>query len=131
MYHFKLFLFFTFISANAFGQKIQEVELNYLTEIPFKTSRDSEYYHLESTMMIRGITNDIYEFSKQHKNQKSDVLFKLYFKSKTGANLLIEYTISKKSMASYFSSEDKANSFKKDTYDWINRSFRSNIPFED
>ena len=65
-----LFLFFIFITAHAFGQKMQEVELNYLTEIPFKTSQDSEYYHLESTMMIRGITNDIYEFSKQHKNQK-------------------------------------------------------------
>ena len=131
MYHFKLLLFFIFISANAFGQKIQEVELNYLAEIPFKTSRDSEYYHLESTMMIRGITNDIYEFSKQHKTQKSDVLFKLYFKSKTGANLSIEYAVNAKSMASYFSSDEMVNSFKKDTYDWINRSFRSNIPFED
>ena len=131
MDQFRFFLFFTFISAFAFGQKMHEVELNYLTEIPFKTSQDSEYYHLESTMIIRGITNDIYEFSKQHKNQKSDVLFKLYFKSKTGANLLIEYTVNKESMASYFSSDEKANSFKKDTYDWINRSFRSNIPFED
>ncbi|MAC93349.1 MAG: hypothetical protein CMC01_06565 [Flavobacteriaceae bacterium] len=126
-----LFLFFIFITAHAFGQKMQEVELNYLTEIPFKTSQDSEYYHLESTMMIRGITNDIYEFSKQHKNQKSDVLFKLYFKSKTGANLLIEYAVNTQSMASYFSTDEKVNSFKKDTYDWINRSFRSNIPFED
>lgn len=127
----RLFLFLTFISAYTFGQKMQEVELNYLTEIPFKTSQDSEYYHLESTMMIRGITNDIYEFSKQHKNQKSDVLFKLYFKNKTGANLLIEYTVNTESMASYFSSDEMVNSFKKDTYDWINRSFRSNIPFED
>ena len=110
---------------------MHEVELNYLTEIPFKTSQDSEYYHLESTMMIRGITNDMYEFSKQHKNQKNDVLFKLYFKSKTGANLLIEYAVNKESIASYFSLDEKANSFKKDTYDWINRSFRSNIPFED
>ena len=131
MYHFRLFLFFTFISAHAFDQKIQEVELKYLTEIPFKTSRDSEYYHLESTMLIRGITNDIYEFSKQHKNQKSDVLFKLHFKGKTGANLLIECAVNAKSMASYFSSDEMINSFKKDTYDWINRSFRSKIPFED
>ena len=131
MNQFRFLLFFTFITAHAFGQKMQEVELNYLTEIPFKTSQDSEYYHLESTMMIRGITNDIYEFSKQHKNQKSDIVFKLYFKSKTGANLLIEYAVNTESMASYFSSDEKANSFKKDTYDWINRSFRSNIPFED
>jgi hypothetical protein len=130
MNQFIYFLFFIYINAHAFGQKIQEVEFNYLTEIPFKTSQDSEYYHLESTMIIRGITNDIYEFSKQDKNQKSDVLFKLYFKSKTGANLLIEYAVNKGSMASYFSSDEKVNSFKKDTYDWINRSFRSNIPFE-
>jgi len=131
MNQFNFFLFFIFITSYAFGQNIQEVELNYLTEIPFKISQDSEYYHLESTMMIRGITNDIYEFSKQHKNQKSNILFKLYFKSKTGANLLIEYAVNKESIASYFSSDEKANSFKKDTYDWINRSFRSNIPFED
>ena len=26
---------------------------------------------------------------------------------------------------------ENANLFKKNTYDWINRSFRSNIPFED
>tara|TARA_B100001093_G_scaffold419640_1_gene411253 strand:+ start:130 stop:258 length:129 start_codon:yes stop_codon:yes gene_type:complete len=36
------FIFFAFIIAHAFGQKMQEVELNYLTEIPFKTFQDSE-----------------------------------------------------------------------------------------
>lgn len=127
----KFLLFFAFISVQLIGQQVQEVEFNYLTELPFQTSQDSEYFHLETTMMIRGITNDIFTYAKQYKDQKSDVLFKLNFKSKTGASVSIDYAVDAKSRASYFSSTDKANLFKKDTYNWINRSFRSNIPFED
>jgi len=127
----KFLLFFAFISVQLIGQQLQEVEFNYLTELPFQTSQDSEYFHLETTMMIRGITNDIFNYAKQYKDQKSDVLFKLNFKSKTGASVSIDYAVNAKSRTSYFSSTDKANLFKKDTYNWINRSFRSNIPFED
>ncbi|MDA8947911.1 hypothetical protein N9H57_02095 [Flavobacteriaceae bacterium] len=127
----KFLLFFAFISVKLIGQQVQEVEFNYLTELPFQTSQDSEYFHLETTMMIRGITNDIFNYAKQYKDQKSDVLFKLNFKSKTGASVSIDYAVDAKSRTSYFSSTDKANLFKKVTYNWINRSFRSNIPFED
>lgn len=127
----KFLLFFAFISVQLIGQQVQEVEFNYLTELPFQTSQDSEYFHLETTMMIRGITNDIFNYAKQYKDQKSDVLFKLNFKSKTGASVSIDYAVDAKSRTLYFSSTDKANLFKKDTYNWINRSFRSNIPFED
>lgn len=127
----KFLLFFAFISVQLIGQQLQEVEFNYLTELPFQTSQDSEYFHLETTMMIRGITNDIFNYAKQYKDQKSDVLFKLNFKSKTGASVSIDYAVDAKSRTLYFSSTDKANLFKKDTYNWINRSFRSNIPFED
>ena len=119
------------ISGNLFSQQLKEVELNYLTELPFQTSQDSDYFHLESSMLIRYITSNIFEFAKQYREQKSDMLFKLHFKSKTGARILIEYAVGARSKASYFSSVEKTNSFKKDTYDWINRSFRSNIPFED
>ena len=127
----KFLSFFAFISVQLIGQQLQEVEFNYLTELPFQTSQDSEYFHLETTMMIRGITNDIFNYANQYKDQKSDVLFKLNFKSKTGASVSIDYAVDAKSRALYFSSTDKANLFKKDTYNWINRSFRSNIPFED
>jgi hypothetical protein len=127
----RFFLFFIFISVQLISQQLKEVELNYLTELPFQTSLDSEYFHLESSMMIRDITNNIFDFAKQHKGEMSNLLFKLYFKSKTGANILIEYTVDATSMVSYFSSNDDINLFKKNTYDWINRSFRSNIPFED
>ncbi len=127
----KFLLFFAFISVKLIGQQVQEVEFNYLTELPFQTSQDSEYFHLETTMMIRGITNDIFNYAKQYKDQKSDVLFKLNFKSKTGASVSIDYAVDAKSRTSYFSSTDKANLIKKVTYNWINRSFRSNIPFED
>lgn len=127
----KFLSFFAFISVQLIGQQVQEVEFNYLTELPFQTSQDSEYFHLETTMMIRGITNDIFNYAKQYKDQKSDVLFKLNFKSKTGASVSIDYAVDAKSRTLYFSSTDKANLFKKDTYNWINRSFRSNIPFED
>lgn len=127
----KFLSFFAFISVQLIGQQLQEVEFNYLTELPFQTSQDSEYFHLETTMMIRGITNDIFNYANQYKDQKSDVLFKLNFKSKTGASVSIDYAVDAKSRTLYFSSTDKANLFKKDTYNWINRSFRSNIPFED
>ena len=127
----RFFLFFIFISGNLISQQFKEVELNYITELPFQTSQDSQYFHLESSMMIRDITDNIFEFVKQYKEKKSDMLFKLHFKSKTGAHTLIRYAVNARSIASYFSSSEDANLFKKNTYDWINRSFRSNIPFED
>ncbi len=37
------FHFLTFITAHAFGQKMQEVKLNYVTGIPFNTSQELEY----------------------------------------------------------------------------------------
>ena len=125
------FLFFIFISGNLISQQFKEVELNYITELPFQTSQDSQYFHLESSMMIRDITDNIFEFAKQYKEKKSDMLFKLHFKSKTGTKTLIQYAVNARSIASCFSSLENANLFKKNTYDWINRSFRSNIPFED
>jgi hypothetical protein len=125
------FLFFIFISGNLISQQFKEVELNYITELPFQASQDSQYFHLESSMMIRDITDNIFEFAKQYKEKNSDMLFKLHFKSKTGANTLIQYAVNARSIASCFSSLENANLFKKNTYDWINRSFRSNIPFED
>jgi len=127
----RFFLFFIFISGNLISQQFKEVELNYITELPFQTSQDSQYFHLESSMMIRDITDNIFEFAKQYKEKNSDMLFKLHFKSETGANTLIQYAVNARSIASCFSSLENANLFKKNTYDWINRSFRSNIPFED
>lgn len=73
----------------------------------------------------------MFDLAKQYKDQEKDVLFKLYFKSKTGASLSIDYAIDAMSLNAHLSSSKRSNLFKKYTYNWINRSFRSNIPFED
>ena len=69
----RFFLFFIFISGNLISQQFKEVELNYITELPFQTSQDSQYFHLESSMMIRDITDNIFEFAKQYKEKKKHI----------------------------------------------------------
>lgn len=130
MNQFKLFLFTIFTTAQILAQQ-QQLELNYLTEIPFQTLNDTEYYHLESSLLLRGITADVFDLAQQLKNQKKDLLFKLNFKNKTGANLSLDYGIDAMSLTTHLSSSERSDLFKKYTYDWINRSFRSNIPYED
>lgn len=126
----KFLLISVFATAQIFAQQ-QQVELNYLTELPFQTSNDTDYYHLESSLLLRGITAAVFDLAKQYKDQEKDVLFKLYFKSKTGASLSIDYAIDAMSLNAHLYSSKRSNLFKKYTYNWINRSFRSNIPFED
>ena len=130
MNQFRLFLFTIFTTAQILAQQ-QQLELNYFTELPFRTSNDTEYYHLESSLLLRGITADVFELAQQLNNQKKDLLFKLYFKSKTGASLSIDYAIDAMSLTTNLSSYMRSNLFKRYTYNWINRSFRSNIPYED
>ena len=130
MNQFKLFLFTIFTTAQILAQQ-QQLELNYLTEIPFQTLNDTEYYHLESSLLLRGITADVFDLAQQLKNQKKDLLFKLNFKNKAGANLSLDYGIDAMSLTTHLSSSERSDLFKKYTYDWINRSFRSNIPYED
>ena len=130
MNQFRLFLFTIFTTAQILAQQ-QQLELNYFTELPFQTSNDTEYYHLESSLLLRGITADVFELAQQFNNQKKDLLFKLYFKSKTGASLSIDYAIDAMSLTTHLSYYMRSNLFKRYTYNWINRSFRSNIPYED
>ena len=130
MNQFKLFLFTIFTTAQILAQQ-QQLELNYFTEIPFQTLNDTEYYNLESSLLLRGITADVFDLAQQLKNQKKDLLFKLNFKNKTGANLSLDYGIDAMSLTTHLSSSERSDLFKKYTYDWINRSFRSNIPYED
>ncbi|MDC0874974.1 hypothetical protein OAV72_00560 [Flavobacteriaceae bacterium] len=130
MNQFKIFslLFVTFISFNMFSQ---ESELNYPTDLPFQTQNDSEYYHLESSLLLRTIVKDIVEVLEKAKDNKEAQHFTINFKSSKGAQLPINYTVNQKKLNSIFSSNSAKNKFMKETYDWMNRSFRSNIPFRD
>lgn len=130
MNQFKIFslLFVTFISFNMFSQ---ESELNYPTDLPFQTQNDSEYYHLESSLLLRTIVKDIVEVLEKAKDNEEAQHLTINFKSSKGAQLPIKYTVNQKKLNSIFSSNSAKNKFMKETYDWMNRSFRSNIPFRD
>lgn len=130
MNQFKIFtlLFITFISVNMFSQ---ESELNYPTDLPFQTQNDSEYYHLESSLLLRTIVKDVVEVLEKAKDNEKAQHLTINFNSSKGAQLLINYTVNQKKLNSIFSSNYAKNKFMKETYDWMNRSFRSNIPFRD
>ena len=130
MNQFKIFslLFITLISFNMFSQ---ESELNYPTDLPFQTQNDSEYYHLESSLLLRTIVKDIVEVLEKAKDNQEAQHLTINFKSSKGAQLHINYTVNQKKFNSIFSSNSAKNKFMKETYDWMNRSFRSNIPFRD
>ena len=122
-----LFILFGLIyQPKAFSQK-QDLYLSYDTELAFQTPNDNKYYHLEATMLIRQVLSDIDDALKKKQNKNQDVEFILLFKNDYGAVKPINYLVKSNS----FSDELSKNFFMKNSYDWINRTFRSNIPYED
>jgi hypothetical protein len=104
MSQFKILFFVGLISIKLFAQN-KEFQLDYQTELPFQTVVDSDYYHLESAMLLRNITNDIFEIIKREKNSSNALQFKLLFKSQTGAQLPVDYAQNPIALKGYFASK--------------------------
>lgn len=130
MDQFKLFLSIPLMLFSSFTFS-QQSEMNYPTELPFQTGNDSEYYHLESSLLIRTIVEDILEVLEKGKDKGQSQSFTIFLKNSRGGQLPIEYAVDAQKINSIMASNLKKSNFKKETYDWINRSFRSNIPFKD
>lgn len=130
MNQFKLFLSIPLMLFSSFTFS-QQSEMNYPTELPFQTGNDSEYYHLESSLLIRTIVEDILEVLEKGKDKGQSQSFIIFLKNSRGGQLPIEYAVDAQKINSIMASNLKKSNFKKETYDWINRSFRSNIPFKD
>ena len=124
MNQFFKFFIILFISNNIFSQ--DTIFLNYTSDLPFRTSNESEYYHLESTVLIRNIINDIAEVIDK-KNLLKDQKFTIIIKNLSGAVFPINYLVSKNPYNSVSSKEK----FMEKSYDWFNRTFRSNFAFKD
>ena len=124
MNQFFKFFIILFISNNIFSQ--DTIFLNYTSDLPFQTSNESEYYHLESTVLIRNIINDIAE-EIDKKNLLKDQKFTIIIKNLSGAVFPINYLVSKNPYNSVSSKEK----FMEKSYDWFNRTFRSNFPYKD
>ena len=115
-----LFLF----TAILFAQK-ESVFLNYKSDIPFQTSIDKDYYHLEATLMIRNILKDIEGVLEKKESIKKQIEFTVVIQNDKGAVLPINYLVKAKP----YDSEASKEVFLRRSYNWFNRSFRSNIPF--
>ena len=113
-------------SINIYSQK-ETVFLSYTSDIPFQTSNESEYYHLEATLMIREIITDVVKVLEKNENDKRDFEFTVIIKNESGAVFPINYLVN----STPYSSEQTKQIFMERTYDWFNRSFRSNIPYSD
>ena len=124
MNQFFKFFIILFISNNIFSQ--DTIFLNYTSDLPFQTSNESEYYHLESTVLIRNIINDIAEVIDKT-NLLKDQKFTIIIKNLSGAVFPINYLVSKNPYNSVSSKEK----FMEKSYDWFNRTFRSNYPYKD
>ena len=125
MNQFFKFFIILFISNNIFSQ--DTIFLNYTSDVPFQTSNESEYYHLESTVLIRNIINDIAEVIDK-KNLLKDQKFTIIIKNLNGGAVFpINYLVSKNPYNSVSSKEK----FMEKSYDWFNRTFRSNFPYKD
>ena len=111
-------------ALNLFAQK-ESVFLNYNSDIPFQTSIDNDYYHLEATLMIRNIIDDIVEVLEKKQNINKQVEFTVVIQNDKGAVLPINYLVK----ANPYDSKDSKEVFLRRSYNWFNRSFRSNIPY--
>ena len=123
-------LLISLFSVQAFSQNSSFL-LNYNSELPFSTSNDSKYYHLESSVLIRSISNDMISIITKDQDETKDFLFLITFKSSNGAELLINYIVPVKKIKRILNVVSYKEVFKKESYDWINRSFRSNLPYND
>ncbi|OUU47836.1 MAG: hypothetical protein CBC28_05960 [Flavobacteriaceae bacterium TMED68] len=121
-------LTFTFLimlfALNLFAQK-ESVFLNYNSDIPFQTPSDNDYYHLEATLMIRNIIKDIEGVLEKKMNINKQIEFTIVIQNDKGAVLPINYMVN----ANPYNSEASKEVFLRRSYNWFNRSFRSNIPF--
>lgn len=120
-----LILLGLFCFSSLFAQK-QTVYLSYPSELPFQTSNDSDYYHLEATLLIRQILSDMNQILEKNQNKKQDIEFNILIKNNYGAVQPINYLVE----ANSYYNDSYKNTFMKNSYDWINRTFRSNIPYE-
>ena len=125
MNQFFKFFIILFISNNIFSQ--DTIFLNYTSDVPFQTSNESEYYHLESTVLIRNIINDIAEVIDKRKNLLKDQKFTIIIKNLSGAVFPINYLVSKNP----YNSVSTKEKFMEKSYDWFNRTFRSSFPYKD
>jgi len=123
-------LLISLFSVQAFSQNSSFL-LNYNSELPFSTSNDSKYYHLESSVLIRSISNDMISIIIKDQDETKNFRFLITFKSNNGAELLINYLVPAKKIKSILNEVSYKEVFKKESYDWINRSFRSNLPYND
>ncbi len=117
-------------TVQAFSQN-SSLLLNYNSELPFSTPNDSKYYHLESSILIRSISNDMISTITKDQDETKNFRFLITFKSSNGAELLINYLVPVKKIKSILNVVSYKEVFKKESYDWINRSFRSNLPYKD
>lgn len=129
MNRFFITLLIGFSSLQLYAQ--QQITFTYQTELPFQTAFDSEFYHLESSMLLRVVTEEITAATEHYQKQPKDLVFNVNFKSLTGASLRVDYGVSAEVLAFYFDPARSIEVFKTDTYNWMNRAFRSNIPFKD
>ena len=125
MNQFFKFFIILFISNNIFSQ--DTIFLNYTSDVPFQTSNESEYYHLESTVLIRNIINDIAEVIDKKKSLLKDQKFTIIIKNLSGAVFPINYLVSKNP----YNSVSTKEKFMEKSYDWFNRTFRSSFPYKD
>ena len=123
---FSIVIFALFHFSLLSAQK-QTVLLTYTSELPFQTSNDNEYYNLESTLLIRQILSDINQIIEKKQKDNDDIEFTIIIRNNYGAVQPINYLANINSL----NNENKKDIFNKHTYDWINRIFRSNIPYED
>ena len=125
MNQFFKFFIILFISNNIFSQ--DTIFLNYTSDVPFQTSNESEYYHLESTVLIRNIINDIAGVIDKRKSLLKDQKFTIIIKNLNGAVFPINYLVSKNP----YNSVSTKEKFMEKSYDWFNRTFRSSFPYKD
>ena len=71
-------LLISLLSGQAFSQN-SALLLNYNSELPFSTSNDSKYYHLESSVLIRSISNDMISIITKDQDEIKDFFFFNHF----------------------------------------------------
>jgi hypothetical protein len=129
----KKYLYFLIFGGIFFSLPAQEranaIALEYQTNVPFDTNFNSKYHNLDAHLLLSAVIKKINEALGSQEFNEEHISITIHFKGTEGALLTLPMLLQKKDVMAFQRGTIEKDQFNKRMYDWLNRSFRSSIPY--
>ena len=110
-------------------EKTNEIAIEYYSNVPFNTNFSSKYYNLDSHLLMRDVIKKINETIRELKIDEEYIYIRVQFNGDGGKFLSIPVVLYKKDYIVFQKVKNQIEHLNERLYDWLNRSFRSSIPY--